>query len=392
MMKKILMVCYGGGHVKIIAPLYHVLQKSFDVKILALTSAIPYLRSLSIPFLTFNSFIDYLDSDVTVYGKKLVENLPCDNRLDYEESVAYLGASFHDLVITHGLDEAYKLYERSGRTIFFPTLTLQCIFDKIKPDLLITTNAPRSERAALHVAKINNVKSICINDNLWVSGGVDDVVLKELANSVCVLSSSVKSKLIKINPSVDIFVTGTPVFDPLKILREKKINPRPIILLADCELPAEHPLYPGVKADPNLGHNLRNELNSLAKSESWRIIFRPHPSQNERYEEFDNIEISSSLDSLHALLPQVDVVITAISTVGIEGLLCGAGLVSIENTVYGATNSYYEYGLSTPVYSSKDLKDAIMLEVKSSQCKPLELYEGNSTDNILKVINNLIRL
>ena len=386
------MVCYGGGHVKIIAPIYQYLHSLYNIKILALTSATDYLDELNIPYFTLSDFTNLLQPEVITLGTELVKDLMIESSsTKYEQSIAYLGISFNDLIRQHGVQKATSLYKENGRSVFYPKESLKIIINKINPDLLLTTNAPRSERASLDAAKDLNILTLCINDNLWISGGAIDIIKNNLADKICVLSDEVKNELIKYDSSVKIEVTGTPVFDSLKEIKGKKSG-KLTILLADCDLPETHPLYPGSSADPLFGHNIRDELNFLAQENLWDVIFRPHPNQNIDYSNYKNIQISHSAESLHDVLKNIDVVITAISTVGIEAKVIGLGLVSLEGTIYGSKNSYYRLGLSTPVYQSSDLKNAILLEYKKKNSKQYDLYEGNSIHNISKCINDMLSL
>lgn len=76
MKKKLLMVCYGGGHVTIIEPLYQQLKDKYEITVLALTLAAPYLAARGVPYVTFRSFKELFDPEVVTTG----EGLPCEPR------------------------------------------------------------------------------------------------------------------------------------------------------------------------------------------------------------------------------------------------------------------------------------------------------------------------
>ena len=120
-MKKLLMVCYGGGHVKIIAPLYESLKDSYDITILALTVAGNYLDKLGIPFVRMSDFDELLTSEVLNLGKKFVGKSTGSLIVPLKETVAYHGLSFRDLIETEGSEAlAHKKYEQIGRAAFLP--------------------------------------------------------------------------------------------------------------------------------------------------------------------------------------------------------------------------------------------------------------------------------
>ena len=88
------------------------------------------------------------------------------------------------------------------------------------------------------------------------------------------------------------------------------------------------------------------------------------------------------------MLLDVDVVITAISTVGIEGKMLNCGLVSLEGTIYDKVCSYSKLGLSTGVYNTSEIENAIINESKKRN-SDLELYENESIENINIIISEI---
>jgi hypothetical protein len=395
-MKKLLMVCYGGGHVKIIAPLYQSLKDSYDITILALTVAGNYLDKLDIPFVRMSDFDDLLTCEVLNLGKQFVGKSTDSSIVPLKETVAYHGLSFLDLIDTEGSETlAHKKYEKIGRASFLPVNTMSKILQIIQPDLVLATNSPRAERAAFIAANNAGIPSICINDNVWIEGGARQIAELGCVDLLCVLSQEVKNELVeKTNfDESNIIVTGTPVFDKLKSLKKsiKIANTQKVILLADCDLPKTSPLYQGITADPLLGGRIRSELNRLAEKNHWKIIFRPHPTQQYNYSPYPNITESNKNEDLHELLATVDVVITAISTVGLEGKVIGKGLVSIEGSVYRKAGSYSQLGFSTGIFEQKDLEDAIIKEFNSACNMNNELYEGCSIRNITNCIRGLLK-
>lgn len=389
-----MMVCYGGGHVNIIEPLYQALKHDHSVTILALTLAAPYLERKNIPHVTFRNFSHLYPESVVRYGEKLVTNLPSNSEVKYEDSLYYMGCSYNDLVVEHGEQVATELYNKKGRAAFYPEATLNKIMHDIKPDIVIATNSIRAERASLSAATKLSIPTLCVNDTVWVEdtlSGVLDVANDGLANTICVLSEETKHELEikRTNDSAKIVVTGTPVFDTAKRTERNKIDSRVSILYADCHLPESLPNYPDVKGDPLFAERVRYELNRLAKIHDWRVTFRMHPNQEVDYSSFENVVVSERHDSLYDSLAQADLVITNISTVGLEGKAMGLGLVSLEGTVYNIFNSFFEVGLSTPIYSETDLYESIVSELKTNAGSS-SLYDGFAVDNIVLEIDALL--
>ncbi|QUM77861.1 hypothetical protein HWV00_17420 [Moritella sp. 24] len=397
-MKKLLMVCYGGGHMKIIAPLYHHLKNEYDITVLALTIAQPFMSKSGIPYVGFNDFECIKTNESIAFGRELVKNIPHDNLVPIAESISYLGASFSDLVTELGsVKLAYEKFDKEGRACFLPTISLTKIIQQLDVDVVVTTNSPRAERAALIAAKALDIPSICINDNLGFFGGLIDIVQKNLATKVCVLSESLKNVVLNHSNlnSKDVIVTGSPVFDNLKE-KPKTIfsSEKPKVLLADDDLPKTHLRFKGVIArNENIDVEVREELNKLSKEGKIKAIFRPHPNREYNYDAYKYCEISKPTEELNSVLAKVDLIVTANSTVGIEGKCLGLGLVSIEETVYSTLESYAGYGLATGVTEASELWKAIQIEFsKLDNGNVVELYKGRSVDNISNVVKELLAI
>ncbi|WP_125559005.1 UDP-N-acetylglucosamine 2-epimerase [Pseudoalteromonas rubra] len=395
MKKKILLVCYGGGHVKIIKHLYPTLTNDFDVAILAFTSAREYLKEEGIPFLSYSDFPELIGSEATRLGKELSANM---NALDLDETIAYMGVNFQELLMEHGDAKGREKYQQEGRGCFFPTRFMGGVFDVIKPDLVVATNSPRSERAALFVAKQRGIPSVCVADNLWIGGGVLDVAKQQVASKICVINEAMKKELVDASAfsEQDVVVTGSPVFDSLKLRKaewqnNKRNRSTVNILYADVPLPASHPKFPEVTADPELEHDVRKVLNQLAGKESISMTFRGHPNFNIDYSECSNVKVSPPSEDLHELLMHTDIVITAVSTVGLEGVLLGAQLITLENTVYRVVASYEKLAMSVGVQTADELPAALDEVLKSAeQVSSLDIYEGKATDNIKRICHSLL--
>jgi hypothetical protein len=394
-MKHLLMVCYGGGHMKVLAPLYAELSGRYRVTVLALTSAGAYMQGQGIPSLGFRDFTFTRSREIQAYGQQLAADVPENGVVPREETVAYLGSSFFDLVNQCGNESAaQEHYQARGRAAFLPVASLRKMIDELNVDAVVTTNAPRAERAALVAAKAAGLPTVCINDNLWIRGGLVDVAKGRLADRICVLSDLVKDELVSetgIDPSM-VIVTGTPVFDAVK---EKPWvpgnSPVPRVLLADCDLPDVHPFLDLSNAVPGIGEAIREELNRLAAAGLIQAYFRPHPSQVYDYSAYSACHVSEPQENLHERLSKTDVVVTAISTVGIEGKVMGLGLVSIENTVFSTVESYRRIGLSTGVESASELESAISVEYRRMKNGgPQPVYSGVARDNVCAVVDSLL--
>jgi hypothetical protein len=167
--KKILCVAYGGGHATMISPVVQHLNTHYadqvDCITLALTMGGVHFKRCGLPYLGFKDFITDIDQDALNWGKKLAGKEHSDHtQIPYEESIAYLGLSYVDLIQRFGETEAAKQYAEKGRMAFYPLSVMQRIFDQINPDFVLTTNSPRAEAAALQVANERNITSMALTD------------------------------------------------------------------------------------------------------------------------------------------------------------------------------------------------------------------------------------
>ncbi|EJP7764353.1 hypothetical protein NY838_005076, partial [Escherichia coli] len=270
-----------------------------------------------------------------------------------EETIYYLGASFLDLVNELNSEEdALSLYKKQGRRAFTPINSLKLIINYFSPDLIITTNAPRAEKAALIAAKELDIPRILINDNAWVIGadsqsGALYSAQNDLADYICVQLLESKNYLEKHSKDTksEIVVTGTPVFDQLlSIERTENLDNIPRVLLADYDFSTWNS-----NSAYQLDIAIRSELNDLARKGKIQLTFRPHPNQPIDYSAFSHANISNPKTEVSEVIGNYDVIITAISTVGLEAKLLGLGLVSLEGirTLNESTVSYAELGIST---------------------------------------------
>ena len=114
----------------------------------------------------FDKYINYLkDKDAIDWGNELaIKNHSKNLGISLHESVAYLGLCYKDLVVRLGIKNAKKEFERKGRNAFFPLTVMKRIIDDISPNLVITTNSPRSEAAAIEIANSHNIETLAMTD------------------------------------------------------------------------------------------------------------------------------------------------------------------------------------------------------------------------------------
>ncbi len=400
--KSILFVTYGAGHVNMIIPVWRSLQKrnQYKLNLIGLTNAGKVLQKSGIPYYGFKDFMKDADVEALEWGKKLATDVD-ENIVPYEETVAYLGLSYFDMVERLGADKAAAQYSRLGRQAFLPLSVMNRIFEDLKPDLVITTSSPRAERAAIMTAGKLNIPSLCLVD-LFGLLEITWVGQPGYSNRVCVMSDYVKNILIDAGRSPEeVIVTGNPVFDRLaspelarqaEVLRkERGWNNKTVILWASQAEPSIHPVT-GKQGDPDLPRKIEKELFHLIdQNKDWRLVVRLHPSDNARISnKMDRVEISPLSEDLATLLKAVDIVVTIASTVGLEGALLGKSILTMDMSLFTPDAPFAKMGLSKGIPNLKDLGEGIkdVIDGRWRSTAPLPPV-GQATDKVIQVIDHL---
>lgn len=396
-LKKILFVTYGGGHARMLKPVIEELSREglFDIHVLALNTAAAELAALNVTLLGYKDFFT-IKPEVITYGQELVASL--EKVIDYEETVAYLGANFVELVTKYGLEEAREMYNNGGRYIFEPDNIMHEILDIVAPDILVTTNSPRSERSAILAARKLKINSIALVDMFGIrcSSWFRD---NDFADKILVLSESVKQYFVSLGRKAeDIVVTGNPSFDSLSSVFAKNQKEISVlresipftVLWASQPEPAYLPETDSV-GDPQLPLYIEEELfNIFQKNSGWKLIARNHPSEVKReYPSF--VSCSHQSDDLTELFSKVHVVLTPSSTIGFQGGIMGAKLVTIDKSVLTPTMPYEEMGFSIGLKEFGEIEPALKrLEGEKNVYSPPPYSETNAVTNVTKVIMSML--
>tara|TARA_B100002052_G_scaffold260322_1_gene253452 strand:- start:7670 stop:8863 length:1194 start_codon:yes stop_codon:yes gene_type:complete len=221
--KKIFLVAYGGGHFNIILNIYKFLTKHYPyckLYVFPCTSAIPQCINENINFLSYTNFISKkrLDFYNKKYKKISTQSHNINLGLDFKETLAYIGANIDELTNLYGDKYTNRQLKIYGRHAFIPFNFMKKVLNKIKPDLVVATNSPKTEYASVIAAKSLGIKTLTIDDLFGHS------FLPLNSDIVCANSPSSIPNLIRSGSlPKNIVVTGNPVFDNLFKLRKKFI-------------------------------------------------------------------------------------------------------------------------------------------------------------------------
>ena len=338
-----LFVSYGAGHIRTILPVVRKILKTpesmFEPILLALTTAAAEADAAKTPYIGFAD-LGPLNEEERFWGQKLAGPKLEGSSVSYEESVAYHGRSFLDLVIDHGEKEAFSKFKKNGRAAFFPIHTAKRTIDLLNIDAVVATNSPRAEHAFLEAARQKGLPTIVIWSTL-AKHEISWVGKSSFSTKVCVDSNFAFNKLLEAGRSNDeIVITGNPQFDVLKKPIDKDIIKKfrtskgwadtdKVLLFAQQNEPIYHP-FTGQRGNPNLPRMLNEAfLESLKnKPKNIRLCIRYHPNQEQlSIPVHPLVSVSEQGEDLSLLLHSIDAVFTCSSTVAYQGAIIGKPII-----------------------------------------------------------------
>jgi hypothetical protein len=400
---KILLVAYGGGHVSMLAPIAEsLLTLGCKVFFIALTTARAALDHLNIPSIGFYDLPEAIEPDALDWGCELARGHLDGGPVSYEETTAYLGASFRDLVDEYGEAEARRLYKTMGRQAFLPVATMLRVIKRIAPDLVIATNSPRAERAAILAAGQLGIPSVCAVD-LFALQEVQWIGQPGYATRVCVLNESVRNMFLAHGRKLEeVVVTGNPAFDRLTAPATAKAGAqmrhargwcdgKKTVLWASQVEPERHP-FTDLSGDPSLPRRVESHLRDIvASDENLRLVVRYHPSERVVFEPGIRVDFSPVSEPISTLLHAVDAVVVTASTVGLEAALAGRPVVSIDNSIFTPDTQYAAMGITRGVTDLQDLRIALDEALAGRAPVFTQGQTGKpATQEILQVIDSLL--
>ncbi|MGZ5270034.1 MAG: UDP-glycosyltransferase [Ramlibacter sp.] len=365
-----LFVSYGGGHVKALLPVALRVQALGLAQpvYLALTTAADSVRAAGLPVLGFRDFLEADDERARRKGEDLAAQLAVQ-AADPSESIAYLGLSYVDLEDRLGPEAAQEAYRRYGRQALLPLGVLRRVIERVRPALVVATNSPRAERAAIETARAMGVPSACLVDllGLWER---DLLARSDYADAVCVLNEGVRRHLLAAGrPAADVHVTGNPAFDPINgpeviaagaALRHAQGWEGLHVLL--CATSPEPRSIPGVagEGDPTLPRRIESALLEAVRANPRLALWvRRHPSETAADEiaalDHPRIRVSARTDPLHACIHASDEVVVTGSTVGVEASIAGKRVTQVRGSILDHLSPYVSLGIADREVAVQDL-------------------------------------
>ncbi len=347
--KTVLFVTYGAGHAQMVIPVIRELEKQPHIRVvtLALTLAGPMFTNAGLAYLGFRDVISAEDTEALAWGRRLAAGQPKpDSGIGEEETIAYLGLSYWNLVQAHGEAEAAKLWQAQGRQAFLPLVALERVIARVKPDLVVATNSPRAERAAVEVANAKGIPTLCMVDLI----GIQHFHALESTYITVLMAPAIENMLAEgVKRPKDAFhITGNPAFDRALDFSGPREAAWRAAHFPGLAQNAKTLLWIDVSAYwdmEKLVLHIRSEdeilrdLDMVAQAtlaQGVCMLLRPHPTQRKELFlqwiqncGYEHVFFAGHVP-LHPLLHDVDVVATYNSTVALEAVLMRRRVVMLK--------------------------------------------------------------
>lgn len=327
---------------------------------------------------------------VLAWGTRLARDVNRHPDVPEGETEAYLGAGMSDLIEEVGEEEASRLFCEKGRTAFFPRQTFSRVLERIQPDIVVATNSPRAEMAALQAARAKSLPSLFVVD-LFVEPELDRLGCPDYADVACVLAESEKRHLVRAGWDPGrVKVTGNPAFDGLahtaneeagKAWRKGLGHNGAVVLWAS---------QPDVN-NPEFSHEVARRLAEAGSQHNWKIVWRPHPNEDEP-PFLPGVLLSHRDEPLEPLLYGVDVVVVVSSTVGLQAALAHRRVTQLDVPVPFHSAPYAAMGIAERACSPDDLPRAISAALEMPTPNGDLLPEcGQATQRVVDAMHELLR-
>ena len=422
---KIAFVSYGGGHINIVLPIVKRCRDAgFDVDLIALTGANPHAKRLGFKTLGYADLISAQDrKKITDLGKVLIDqNFNPTSGITIDETLCYLGANWSENIARYGINLAQDLYNKIGRHSFLPITFFESVLSQKNYDLVVTTNSPKSERAALIAANKLRIPSIRIED-LFFDDNLQQELIDKLGDlysasigrfysaptKICVMSEFAKSfynckknKMLLNSHPDDVIVTGQPILDRLAKFE-----------LRDTTLISTTPSPDKIRITWFHQNNTPDEDDVLSLLTSWlnskasmhlRLVVKFHPDVSPQqktkvtrhlFNDKHSITIAADDINIYELISKSDVIMAQESTTMLEAFFIGKSTICLDPTNIRKNIPYVSSGASKRVTNAEELDSKIRecLIVGPENMKTIKRKMGfkvNATENIFNIIRSAL--
>lgn len=375
--KTVLFVTYGGGHARMVIPVIRALHaRGIQTVSLALTSAAGIFKSEGLDCIGYKDLVTPDDGEALRWGRTLAaEHHNPESGIAEEESIAYLGLSYYDTVLEFGEEEAAARLQHMGRRAFKPVSIMERAITTYRPDMVVTTNSPRSETAMVEAAKLHNIPSMSMVDLVGTYSGnpMEADYITVLAHDFI----HVMQEHYGVRPHQKFLVTGNPAFDPIfdargpidSVWRARYLPTLPpdgkMLLWIDT------PVHYNVQTREPIARDadaIRQDLDQLAAASQACgacLLIRPHPSQSAQIfhdwmaaTNHPHVAYAGGLP-LHPLLRASDAIANYYSTVACEAALMQRPVLQLNYYDGNKLLPLGDWGIAEMIATADELNAAV---------------------------------
>ena len=376
-MKKILFVAYGGGHIAMVLPVIRAIRKldpSVHIDLIALTTAYESAKNAGENPRQYSDFHDLLEIQDKLFVESYIPSFTKHPSISDDEHRIYNAVNHLDLIEQHGQAEATAKIGKFGRYCYYPLSFFKRILKELSPDVVVTTNSPRSEEAALEAAMHLGIRTLSMTD-LFALPEDPFRRRKRHADIVTVLSQNVYDTLANCGvPKDRLRVTGNPAFDGLRssenvskakdFLEKQNWIGKKIILWAGHldDYSSANPIISKATAYPK---QVEAALRAwILNNEDYALIVRYHPNERQHFPQGEchpRIYNSTWSQHIHEAILASDAVVVQMSTVGLESAVANKPVVALVNSpsCLVANFNYQALGIAYAANSIEELPAVI---------------------------------
>jgi hypothetical protein len=345
---RVLFVAYGGGHIPMVLPVMKALRErrpDIKLELIALTTGYAMAQAAGEKPWGYAALKHLADEPFAdEWGQRLAPR-ELHPTVSEEETRAYVGVNFWDLVQQHGLEEAQALHARKERFAYFPLHFMRRVLAHLRPDVVVATVSPRSEEAALQAAIEMGIPTLSMTD-FYLRSFDPYCKRKFYADRVTVINEQVRQTLEDASvPAASLMVTGNPAFDSLASPTRKAQalawrvargwQNKTVVLWAG------HPDdYTSIKPNPVKATayplQVEAELRRWVDARQDRaLIIRYHPNEMHWFPPgpvHRRVFLSTREQHVHEAILAADLVVVQMSTVGLEAAVAGKPVVAMVNS------------------------------------------------------------
>jgi UDP-N-acetylglucosamine 2-epimerase len=285
-------------------------------------------------------------------------------------------------------------------------IAIENMLDHEKPNLLVVMNETTMlGGVAVALAKSKGIRTICIQHGAMGDDAAD--ILPVTVDKILVWGNSTKKILVDSHvPEEKIMITGPPQIDRKIIISdEEKKSIERIGVNRNKRI-----VFLTTQPIPEMNDIVIEVCKAVKGIENTQLVIKMHPAEfsPDMYKKIAKevgIDAIITKDYLYPLIDACEVMVTSSSTVGIESLMLGKPVMTINLSVLPDIIPYARHKVAIGAYSKEDIKPKLELILKNKTVRD-ELMghaqefihefcykmDGRSSERIIAVIKEMNHL